>query len=124
MHLFLSGVLLVKADRRLYSVVLIASDPYPNLTLIHVLLSVQQYFDNAPLMSVPGRTHPVEIFYTPEPERDYLEAAIRTVIQIHMCEESEGDILLFLTGQEVRTVTQSPHVSHVSLTVCTKSDPN
>ena len=53
-------------------------------------------------MSVPGRTHPVEIFYTPEPERDYLEASIRTVIQIHMCEEKEGDILLFLTGQEVR----------------------
>jgi len=60
----------------------------------------QNYFDNAPLMSVPGRTFPVEIFYTPEPERDYLEAAIRTVIQIHMCEEVEGDILLFLTGQE------------------------
>ena len=52
-------------------------------------------------MSVPGRTHPVEIFYTPEPERDYLEAAIRTVLQIHMCEEIAGDILLFLTGQEV-----------------------
>lgn len=52
-------------------------------------------------MSVPGRTHPVEIFYTPEPERDYLEAAIRTVLQIHMCETEEGDILLFLTGQEV-----------------------
>ncbi|CAN8024472.1 unnamed protein product, partial [Ixodes persulcatus] len=60
----------------------------------------QNYFDHAPLMNVPGRTHPVEIFYTPEPERDYLEAAIRTVIQIHMCEEVEGDILLFLTGQE------------------------
>ena len=29
----------------------------------------QEYFDNCPLMSVPGRTHPVEIFYTPEPER-------------------------------------------------------
>uniref|UniRef100_A0A8D9B4M7 RNA helicase n=1 Tax=Cacopsylla melanoneura TaxID=428564 RepID=A0A8D9B4M7_9HEMI len=60
----------------------------------------QQYFDNAPLMNVPGRTHPVEIFYTPEPERDYLEAAIRTVVQIHMCEEVAGDVLLFLTGQE------------------------
>ena len=52
-------------------------------------------------MTVPGRTHPVEIFYTPEPERDYLGAAIRTVVQIHMCEETEGDVLLFLTGQEV-----------------------
>ncbi|EJW88008.1 Dhx33 protein [Wuchereria bancrofti] len=60
----------------------------------------QNYFENCPLMSVPGRTYPVEIFYTPEPEKDYLEAAIRTVVQIHVCEEVEGDILLFLTGQE------------------------
>lgn len=41
----------------------------------------------------------VEIFYTPEPERDYLEASIRTVVQIHLC-EGPGDILLFLTGEE------------------------
>eukprot|EP00123_Amoebidium_parasiticum_P011338 comp20659_c0_seq1/m.26808 comp20659_c0_seq1/g.26808 ORF comp20659_c0_seq1/g.26808 comp20659_c0_seq1/m.26808 type:complete len:700 (-) comp20659_c0_seq1:147-2246(-) len=59
----------------------------------------QSYFENAPLMTVPGRTFPVEIFYTPEPERDYLQAAIRTVVQIHLC-EGEGDILLFLTGEE------------------------
>uniref|UniRef100_A0A671RGU0 RNA helicase n=1 Tax=Sinocyclocheilus anshuiensis TaxID=1608454 RepID=A0A671RGU0_9TELE len=60
----------------------------------------QIYFDSCPLLTIPGRTHPVEIFYTPEPERDYLEASIRTVVQIHMCEEDEGDVLLFLTGQE------------------------
>eukprot|EP00735_Rhodelphis_limneticus_P007367 TRINITY_DN1989_c0_g1::TRINITY_DN1989_c0_g1_i1::g.23066::m.23066 TRINITY_DN1989_c0_g1::TRINITY_DN1989_c0_g1_i1::g.23066 ORF type:complete len:712 (-),score=212.89,sp/Q9LZQ9/DEAH2_ARATH/72.75/0.0,OB_NTP_bind/PF07717.11/4.5e-29,HA2/PF04408.18/3.6e-27,Helicase_C/PF00271.26/1e-10,DEAD/PF00270.24/4.6e-07,AAA_22/PF13401.1/0.0004,SRP54/PF00448.17/0.0011,ABC_tran/PF00005.22/0.084,ABC_tran/PF00005.22/41,Flavi_DEAD/PF07652.9/0.0072,ResIII/PF04851.10/14,ResIII/PF04851.10/1.3,AAA_23/PF13476.1/0.047,PhoH/PF0 len=59
----------------------------------------QDYFDKAPLIRVPGRLHPVEIFYTPEPERDYLEAGIRTTIQIHLC-EPEGDILLFLTGEE------------------------
>jgi pre-mRNA-splicing factor ATP-dependent RNA helicase DHX15/PRP43 len=59
----------------------------------------QSYFDGAPLICIPGRTFPVEIFYTPEPERDYLEAAVRTVVQIHICEE-EGDVLLFLTGQE------------------------
>eukprot|EP00741_Cyanophora_paradoxa_P024431 tig00022075_g23589.t1 len=59
----------------------------------------QAYFDNAPLMTVPGRLHPVEIFYTPEPERDYLEAAIRTVLQIH-ASEPPGDVLLFLTGEE------------------------
>ncbi|ORY05359.1 P-loop containing nucleoside triphosphate hydrolase protein [Basidiobolus meristosporus CBS 931.73] len=59
----------------------------------------QVYWDNAPLLSIPGRTHPVEIFYTPEPERDYLEAAIRTAIQIHRT-EPEGDVLLFLTGEE------------------------
>ncbi|KAI7906044.1 P-loop containing nucleoside triphosphate hydrolase protein [Cokeromyces recurvatus] len=59
----------------------------------------QKYFDDAPLLSVPGRTFPVEIFYTPEPERDYLEAAIRTCLQIHLS-EPEGDILVFLTGEE------------------------
>jgi len=59
----------------------------------------QDYFEGAPLMKVPGRMHPVEIFYTPEPERDYLEAAIRTVMQIHQV-EPEGDILLFLTGEQ------------------------
>eukprot|EP00884_Botryococcus_braunii_P018562 jgi/Botrbrau1/538/Bobra.0010s0013.1 len=59
----------------------------------------QGYFLDAPLMKVPGRLHPVEIFYTQEPERDYLEAAIRTVVQIHLC-EPPGDILVFLTGEE------------------------
>jgi pre-mRNA-splicing factor ATP-dependent RNA helicase DHX15/PRP43 len=59
----------------------------------------QNYFDGAPLVAVPGRLHSVEIFYTPEPERDYLEAAIRTCIQIHLCEKP-GDILVFLTGEE------------------------
>ncbi|POS84561.1 P-loop containing nucleoside triphosphate hydrolase, partial [Erysiphe pulchra] len=59
----------------------------------------QKYFNNAPLLAVPGRTHPVEIFYTPKPERDYVEAALRTVLQIHAT-EPEGDILLFLTGEE------------------------
>lgn len=59
----------------------------------------QNYFNNAPLLVVPGRTHPVEIYYTPEFQRDYLDAAIRTVLQIHAT-EGEGDILLFLTGEE------------------------
>ncbi|URD72067.1 Pre-mRNA-splicing factor ATP-dependent RNA [Musa troglodytarum] len=36
----------------------------------------QGYFSGAPLMRVPGRLHEVEIFYTQEPERDYLETAI------------------------------------------------
>lgn len=59
----------------------------------------QRYFEGAPMMKVPGRMYPVEIFYTPEAETDYLEAAIRTVVQIHMY-EPPGDVLLFLTGEE------------------------
>ncbi|KAF9581051.1 DEAH-box ATP-dependent RNA helicase prp43 [Lunasporangiospora selenospora] len=59
----------------------------------------QKYFNDAPLMNVPGRTFPVEIYYTPEPESDYLEAAIFTAAQIHRTEDA-GDILMFLTGEE------------------------
>ncbi|EGC33048.1 hypothetical protein DICPUDRAFT_56694 [Dictyostelium purpureum] len=59
----------------------------------------QKYFEGAPLIKVPGRLHPVEIFYTEKAERDYLEAAIRTVVEIHK-HEDEGDILVFLTGEE------------------------
>lgn len=60
---------------------------------------MQKYFSNAPLISIPGRTFPVDIFYTPEPEPDYLKASVRTVLMIHT-EEDQGDILLFLTGEE------------------------
>ena len=59
----------------------------------------QEYFGGAPLMKVPGRTFPVEVFYTAEPERNYVEAAVRTAIQIHQC-EGPGDILVFLTGEQ------------------------
>ena len=48
---------------------------------------------------VPGRTFPVEILYTKEPESDYLDATLITVMQIHLSEPA-GDILVFLTGQE------------------------
>lgn len=59
----------------------------------------QRYFEGAPLLDVPGRMFPVDIFYTEEPEEDYLVGAVKTVLQIHAFEE-EGDILLFLTGEE------------------------
>lgn len=57
------------------------------------------YFNNSPIFTIPGRTFLVEILYAREPESDYLEAALATVMQIHLTEPS-GDILLFLTGQE------------------------
>lgn len=57
------------------------------------------YFYDCPIFRIPGRTHPVEILYSQTPETDYLEAALVTVQQIHL-QEPDGDILLFLTGQE------------------------
>jgi len=57
------------------------------------------YFFQCPIFTIPGRTFPVEILYTKEPESDYLDAAMITVMQIHLSEPA-GDILVFLTGQE------------------------
>ncbi|WFD38003.1 RNA helicase [Malassezia japonica] len=58
-----------------------------------------EYFYGCPIFTIPGRTFPVEILYTKEPEPDYLDASLITVMQIHLS-EPPGDILVFLTGQE------------------------
>lgn len=57
------------------------------------------YFWGCPIFTIPGRTFPVEILYTKDPEPDYLEASLITILQIHLMEPA-GDILVFLTGQE------------------------
>jgi pre-mRNA-splicing factor ATP-dependent RNA helicase DHX16 len=57
------------------------------------------YFDGAPIFKVPGRRFPVDIYYTKAPEADYLDAAIVSILQIHLT-QPKGDILVFLTGQE------------------------
>ena len=56
------------------------------------------YFFEAPIFTIPGRAFPVEILYTKEAESDYLDAALITVMQIHLT-EPPGDILVFLTGE-------------------------
>ncbi len=49
---------------------------------------------------IEGRQYPVTIKYTPEPVQDFVDAALRTIFQIHYKEPMPGDILVFLTGQE------------------------
>lgn len=62
-------------------------------------IKFSEYFFEAPIFRIPGRTFEVQIQYLKEPETDYLEASIICVLQIHLT-EPPGDILLFLTGQE------------------------
>lgn len=57
------------------------------------------YFDGAPLFSIPGRRFPVDILYTRAPEANYLDAAAVTVLQVHASQPA-GDILVFLAGQD------------------------
>lgn len=58
-----------------------------------------RYFNDCPIFTIPGRMFPVTTLYAKEPEPDYMEAALITVMQIHLSEPA-GDILVFLTGQE------------------------
>ncbi|CAN0910231.1 Pre-mRNA-splicing factor ATP-dependent RNA helicase DEAH1 [Linum grandiflorum] len=58
------------------------------------------FFDSAPIYGIPGRRYHVQIHHTPTPEADYIDAAIVTALQIHVKEPAEGDILVFLSGQD------------------------
>lgn len=50
---------------------------------------------------------PVDIYYTKSPEADYVDASVVTVLQIHVSQPLDGDILVFLTGQEeIETATE------------------
>jgi len=61
--------------------------------------SFVSYFEGARAVYIHGRQFLVQVMYTPEPEDDYLDAALTTVMQIHLDHEL-GDVLVFLTGQE------------------------
>jgi pre-mRNA-splicing factor ATP-dependent RNA helicase DHX15/PRP43 len=58
-----------------------------------------KYFDEAPILDVPGRLYNVEIKYLKDACRDYLEETVEKVLEIHE-NEAEGDILIFMTGEE------------------------
>lgn len=64
------------------------------------------FYGLAPTFTIPGRTFPVEIFHSKSPCEDYVDSAIKQVLQIHLS-NPPGDILVFMTGQEDIEVTCS-----------------
>ncbi|KAK2636542.1 hypothetical protein Ddye_031334 [Dipteronia dyeriana] len=81
---------------------LIKYRPDPKVLISSATLDAEKlsnYFDLAPIFKIPGRRYPVEVHYTTVPESEYIDAAIVTVLQIHVT-QAPGDILVFLTGQE------------------------
>lgn len=57
------------------------------------------YFNNCAVFNIPGRTFPVDIIHSLDDHlTDYEAASVDTAIDIH-CNQPEGDILMFLTGQ-------------------------
>jgi HrpA-like RNA helicase len=58
----------------------------------------QTFFPGSAMIKIPGRQFPVQLAYTDTPQEDYLDAALKTAIQIHKFGD-EGDVLIFLPGQ-------------------------
>lgn len=58
-----------------------------------------QFFGGVPTFHIPGRTFHVEKYYSKTPCEDYVDAAVKQVLAIHLS-HPPGDILVFMTGQE------------------------
>ncbi|KAG6890329.1 hypothetical protein C0995_009536 [Termitomyces sp. Mi166 len=58
-----------------------------------------RFFDNAKILYVKGRQHPVKIYHASGGQTDYVDSAMRTFFQIHT-DQPPGDVLIFLPGQE------------------------
>ncbi|KAJ2120204.1 Pre-mRNA-splicing factor ATP-dependent RNA helicase PRP16 [Coemansia sp. RSA 720] len=57
------------------------------------------FFGNAPVFTIPGRTFPVDVMFSKSACEDYVDSAVRQVLTIHLS-QPPGDILVFMTGQE------------------------
>ncbi|XP_031267984.1 pre-mRNA-splicing factor ATP-dependent RNA helicase DEAH7 isoform X1 [Pistacia vera] len=57
------------------------------------------FFGSVPIFHIPGRTFPVNVLYSKTPCEDYVEAAVKQAMTIHIT-SSPGDILIFMTGQD------------------------
>ncbi|GMM37082.1 RNA helicase [Saccharomycopsis crataegensis] len=57
------------------------------------------FFNDCEILYVEGKMYPVERFYLDTKSEDIIDTTINTVIQINQGEE-EGDVLVFLAGQE------------------------
>ncbi|XP_037103374.1 pre-mRNA-splicing factor ATP-dependent RNA helicase PRP16 [Syngnathus acus] len=70
------------------------------------------FFGNVPIFHIPGRTFPVDILFSKTPQEDYVEAAVKQALQIHLS-GLIGDILIFMPGQEDIEVTSDQIVERL-----------
>lgn len=57
------------------------------------------YFNNCPVLEVPGRNFKVDMHYHPVSKTQRVEAAVNVALNLHV-REGPGHILVFLTGME------------------------
>ena len=59
-----------------------------------------KFFNYAKVLYIQGREHPIKTYYCKAPQTDYVNSSLVTALQIHLENPLDGDILVFLTGQE------------------------
>ncbi len=79
-----------------------------------------RFFDNAPILTVSGRTYPVDIWYRPvddEQDDSSLPARIHAALD-ELWTQGPGDVLVFLSGEgEIREVATYLRRQHVKADV-------
>lgn len=51
------------------------------------------FFGNVPCFQIPGRTFPVETFFSKNSVEDYVESAVKQALQIHL-QGMDGNVIL------------------------------
>ena len=97
----------------LFSLVKVACKERPSLKVIITSATLNSekfslYFNKCPIISIPGRVFPVDIYHSKNKHvvslsgpvnKSYINSAIDLILKIHK-EQDSGHILVFLTGQE------------------------
>ncbi|OZJ04171.1 hypothetical protein BZG36_02176 [Bifiguratus adelaidae] len=63
-----------------------------------------QFYGNAPIYNIPGRTFAVDTLFSKTPCEDYVDSAVKQALAIHLSQPM-GDMLIFMTGQEDIEIT-------------------
>lgn len=70
------------------------------------------YFNNCPVLDIPGRTFKVDLHYHPISKTQRVVAAVNVALNLHV-REGPGHILVFLTGME--ECEQATTIAHTKL---------
>ena len=103
----------------------------PDLKLIVTSATIDtqrfsEHFDNAPIITVEGRTYPVEIRYRPlgddDDQRDQVQAVAAAVDELS--HEGPGDVLVFLSGErEIHDTADALRRLNLAIPRCCLSMP-
>jgi pre-mRNA-splicing factor ATP-dependent RNA helicase DHX38/PRP16 len=75
-----------------------------------------RFFGSVPIFKIPGRTFQVEVFFSRTPQEDYVDAAVKQVLQIHL---GKGPGILFsFLHTHTHTHTHTLSLSHINDNFC------